>query len=469
MVRYLTALVTLGAASWTLGGAPPAVFPRRNAVVAAVEKVEPGVVNISTERIVTRPAHPFFGFRDPFFERYFQDYFGRFGPPRQERHTSLGSGVIIDPEGYVVTNEHVVRRASKISVGLPDGRKFEGKLLSSDADSDLALIKIDADKPLPAVPMGHSNDLMIGETAIALGNPFGLESTVTVGVVSAKNRSVMLGGQEAYAGLIQSDAAINPGNSGGALVNIHGELIGINVAIHAEAEGIGFAIPVDKVRTVLCNLFNYRLVKKTYIGIKVRDVAANERDLLTAHGKDGETESVGKYVGILVTDVDGNSPAAKAGIRPGDAIIGVDGEPVPTTLAFLKRMLKKKAGDIVELKVFRKPKERTARLTVATVPRPSGAQLAREKLGLAFQPMTREIARRLGFRRVAGLLITEVERGGPGDQAGLRAGDVIIRFGSLEISTMERLGIVLEQLDAAQIGLLVVRRGQLYRATLGTR
>jgi len=459
MLRYLIALVTLGAASWTLGAAAPAVFPRRNAVVAAVEKVGPGVVNVSTERIVTRPANPFFGFRDPFFERHFEDYFGRFGPPRQERHTSLGSGVVIDPEGYVVTNSHVVRRASKIHVGLPDGRKFEGELLSSDADNDLALIKIDSERPLPTVPMGRSDDLMIGETVIALGNPFGLENTVTAGVVSAKNRSVMLGGQEAYAGLIQSDAAINPGNSGGALVNIHGELIGINVAIHAQAEGIGFAIPVDKVRTVLRDLFNYRLVKKTYIGVKVQEYGA----------RDAGQPGIQGGRGAVISAVDDGSPADKGGLKAGDRIVAVDGKAVTDIIGYYKAMLGKNAGDTATLTILRGGKRLTKKASVSAVPRPSGGELAKRKLGLTFQPMTREIARRLGFRRAAGLLITEVERGGPGDRAGLRVGDVILRFGSLEISTLDRLGIVLEQMNAAQVGLLVVRRGRLYRVQIATR
>ena len=457
MNRIIPLVILL--AAFCAADAAEKVFPRRNAIVAAVEKAGPGVVNISTEQIVARRGDPFFGFRDPFVEDHFRQYFERFRAPSVERRNSLGSGVIIDPEGYVVTNEHVVRRASRIHIKLNDGRELEGKLLSSDPDSDLALIKIESGKPLPTVPLGRSDDLMIGETAIALGNPFGLESTVTVGVVSAKERSVMLGGQEAYAGLIQSDAAINPGNSGGALVNIHGELIGINVAIHAQAQGIGFAIPADKVRTVLCGLFNYRLIKKTYIGVKVQECGA----------EDAERFGIAGGRAALVTAVDGGSPAEKGGLKPGDGIVAVDGKAVTDTIAYHKAMLKKNSGDTATLTVLRGGKRLTRKVGVSTVPRPSVEQLAKRKLGLTFQPMTREIAHRLGFRRAAGLLITEVERGGPGAAAGLHAGDVIIRFGSIEISTLERLGIVLEQLDAAQVGLLVVRRGRLYRATLGTR
>lgn len=458
MRRTLPVAVVLAAAAAPCLAAP--AFPRRNAIVLAVEKAGPGVVNIGTEQIVSRPAHPFFGFRDPFFDQHFRDFFERFRRPQQERLSSLGSGVVIDAEGYVVTNSHVVRRASKIHVGLPDGRKFEGKLLSSDADSDLALIKIDSEKALPTVPMGRSDDLMIGETVIAVGNPFGLENTVTAGVVSAKNRSVMLGGQEAYAGLIQSDAAINPGNSGGALVNVHGELIGINVAIHSQAEGIGFAVPVDKVRAVLRGLFNYRLIKKTYIGIKVEECSVDDARRLRLPWR---------HV-ALVTAVDAGSPAANGGLQAGDGIVSVDGKLVDSPLDFFKAMLGKRVGDGAELGVVRKGKRLTRRVTMAALAKPSGSQLAGKKLGLVFQPMTRELARSFRLRQPVGLLVTEIERNGPGDRAGLRVGDIILRFGSQGINTLDQLAIVLQQVAAKeQIGLLLVRRGRLYRARLGTR
>ena len=451
IARVLLPMLVLAACRRSQGAE---AFPRRNAVVRAVEQAGPGVVNISTERLVTRRGDPFFAFRDPHFDRFFREYFDRFGGPRQYRTTSLGSGVLIDPEGYVVTNEHVVRKASKIHLTLGDGRKFEGRLLSSDADSDLALIKIDTDKPLPAVPMGRSDDLMIGETVVALGNPFGLESTVTTGVVSAKNRSVMLHGQEAYAGLIQTDAAINPGNSGGALVNVHGRLIGINVAIYAAAQGIGFAIPVDKVRTVLQGLFNYRLIKKTYIGIRSRDGAAR---------------GPGRRPGTVVTDVDADSPAARAGLKPGDVIVAVDGKPAANTMGFLKAMLRKDVGGKVELTLRSGGTTRRATVEVAHVPKPSGAELARRKLGLSLQPMTAELARSFRLRRPVGLLVTDVERDGPGDRGGLRPGDVLLRFGPYQVNSLHQLAIVLEQAGETQISLLLVRRGALYRSVLTTR
>jgi len=434
-------------------------FSRRTPVVIAAEKAGPAVVNISTEQIITRRGDPFFEFRDPFFDRFFSEYFNRFHRPEQFRSHSLGSGVIIDPEGHVVTNEHVVRKASRIDVTLSDGSKYEGKLLSTDAENDLALVKIEAKKPLPAIRLGRSDDLMIGEPAIALGNPFGLESSVTVGVVSAKNRSVNLSEREAYTGLIQTDAAINPGNSGGALVNINGELIGINVAIYAEAQGIGFAIPADKVREVLTGLFNYRLIKKTYIGIKARDLRPDEAasHKLLAHG------------GALVAGVDPGSPAAAADLRPGDAITAVDGQPVGDTLQFFKRMLAKNVGDKVTLTVNRAGGVRSVSVSIRSVPKPSGAELARTKLGLSLQPMTAELAGSFGLREPAGLLITAVQKNGTGDKAGLARGDVVLRVGQFAVNTLDQLAIVLEQVGSADVSLLLVRRGRLYRAVIAVQ
>ncbi|HPD14914.1 MAG TPA: trypsin-like peptidase domain-containing protein [Planctomycetota bacterium] len=451
----------MATADGAFGGAlaPAHEATRRTPVVIAVEKAGPSVVNISTEQIVVRQGDPFYQFRDPFFDQFFSEYFERFARPQQFRTHSLGSGVIIDPEGHVVTNEHVVRKASRIDVTLADGSKYEGKLLSGDPESDLALIELNAKKPLPALRLGRSDDLMIGETVIALGNPFGLESTVTVGVVSAKNRSVTLEGREAYAGLVQTDAAINPGNSGGALVNIEGELIGINVAIRADAQGIGFAIPVDRVREVLKGLFNYRLIKKTYIGVRGRDLTPEDmaRHKAAAHS------------GVLVVGVDPDSPAARAGLAEGDLITAVDSVPVADMLQFFKKMLDKNVGDTVALRVLRGSKDQVIRVTVAAAPKPSGAEVARTRLGLSLQPMTAELARSFGFREPAGLIVTALEPGGPGDKAGLMRGDVLLRVGDVAVQTLDQVAVALEQDGGGQVRVLIARRGHLYRAILPVR
>ena len=361
MQRWLTLaiLFVAPASACAAGGAP--VFPRRNAVVAAVEKAGPGVVNISTEQVVVRRSNPFFRFRDPSQDDLFREYFGRFSRPRRFRTTSLGSGVIVDPDGYVVTNEHVVRRASKIHLTLGDGRKLEGRLLSSDPDSDLALIKVDGDKPLPTVAMGHSDDLMIGETMVALGNPFGLESTVTVGVLSAKNRSVMLRGQEAYAGLMQTDAAINPGNSGGPLINAEGEVIGVNTMIFSTSGanvGLGFALPINRVRRVAEEIIRYGRRRDPWPGFKVEDITALRRDLREQLGL--QVDQGGIVVNILTS-----APAYVAGLRPGDAILAINGEPVSSSSDVDFVIWDLFVGDDCEIKIDRQGKRQTIRFEIS--------------------------------------------------------------------------------------------------------
>jgi len=334
-------------ADGAFGGAlaPAHEATRRTPVVIAVEKAGPSVVNISTEQIVVRQGDPFYQFRDPFFDQFFSEYFERFARPQQFRTHSLGSGVIIDPEGHVVTNEHVVRKASRIDVTLADGSKYEGKLLSGDPESDLALIELNAKKPLPALRLGRSDDLMIGETVIALGNPFGLESTVTVGVVSAKNRSVTLEGREAYAGLVQTDAAINPGNSGGPLLDSSGRLIGMNTMIFSRSgssAGIGFAVPATTIERVVPQLIRSGRVEQVGFGIEIDPAQRIERRL----GLSG--------VVVLATSPDG--PARKAGMRGlsrtaaglelGDVIVAIDQKPV------------KNYDDLYNALDGRRPKER---------------------------------------------------------------------------------------------------------------
>ncbi|NQT19790.1 MAG: trypsin-like peptidase domain-containing protein, partial [Planctomycetes bacterium] len=248
-----------------------AAATRRTPVVEAVEKCSPAVVNISSERVIRQQYGPLFGHRDRMFDQLFREFRQRYhGHERLAR--SLGSGVIVDPSGIVVTNEHVINRASKITVTLVNGRRYEARLISSDPENDLAVLQIDAPEPLPCIQMGTSSDLMIGETIIAMGNPMGLENSVAAGVLSATDRSVAAEGKVVLEHLIQIDATINPGNSGGALVNINGELIGINTAIVADAQGIGFALPVDRVKNVLVNLLDYRLHKRMWLGVRLQEI-----------------------------------------------------------------------------------------------------------------------------------------------------------------------------------------------------
>ena len=273
-LRSLFFLLLLSSLFFSSPGWGEQVFPRENAIVRAVREVSPAVVNISTSKFVERGVNPFFPWEnDDLFNRFFRDFF----EPRRRQYVqkSLGSGVIIDStHKYILTNHHVIVRASKIVITLANQKEFEARVVGTDPESDLAVLKIETDSAIPAITMGGSDDLMIGETVIAIGNPFGLSHTVTTGVISALNRSVRTQ-TGVYHNFIQIDASINPGNSGGPLLNINGELIGINTAIYSGAEGIGFAIPIDRAKGIVNDLINYGRVHTAWLGIMVQDIDEN--------------------------------------------------------------------------------------------------------------------------------------------------------------------------------------------------
>src|SRR3989339_1205050 len=408
---------------------------RRTPIVVAVEKAGPAVANISTERLISqRHVDPFFGSRSELFEQFFNEFFGQ--SPKQMVESPLGSGVIIDEEGYIVTNEHVVSRASKIKVRLSDGKDFEATMISSDPVSDIAVLKINSPTPLPYVKMGTSKDLMIGETVVALGNPFGLENSVTTGVVSAKNRTVTFNteyGEIKYDGLIQTDALINPGNSGGPLVNIDGELIGINAAIVNQAQGIGFAIPVDKVRQALVKLFNFRELNKIWFGAQVE-----ERD--------------GVLKGIIVSSIESGSPADKAQIKIGDYITRIDTKEIQDILDFEKCILKKNAGDKVYITINRGGRKLTVEVKLEKAPLASAEKLALEKLGLFVQDLTPPLAKQLNLWWVKnGVLISGVQKNSPAAEVGIREGHVLVYVGQYRINCIEEFGALLKIMQKGAI------------------
>ena len=277
---------------------------RRNTVVSAVQKISPAVVNISSEYQFQTQRNPFSGFgMDPFFDSFFRDFFDP-GLERRQKRTSLGSGVIIDGKrGFILTNAHVVIQSQSITVSLKDEREFQAQIVGIDPDSDLAVLKIGNPEDLPAVEMGNSEDLMIGETVIAIGNPFGFSHTVTTGVISALNRSVRTG-DTVYHNFIQTDASINPGNSGGPLLNIHGDLIGINTAIDAKAQGIGFATPINKAKRIVSDLIQYGEVVLSWTGLFLQDLDKELARYL----------NIPVDKGVIVKDVEPGSPAITAGI-----------------------------------------------------------------------------------------------------------------------------------------------------------
>ena len=408
---------------------------RRTPIVIAVEKVSPAVANISTERLISqRHVDPFFGSRSELFDQFFNDFFGQSQKQMVER--PLGSGVIIDEDGYIVTNEHVVSRASKIKVRLSDGKDFEATMISSDPVSDLAVLKINSPDPLPYVKMGTSRDLMIGETVIALGNPFGLENSITTGVVSAKNRIMTFSSQYGdikYDGLIQTDALINPGNSGGPLINIDGELIGINAAIVNQAQGIGFAIPVDKVRQTLVKLFNFRELNKIWFGAQVE-----------------ERDDVSK--GIMVSSIESGSPADKAQIKIGDYITRIDTKEIQDILDFEKCILKKNAGDKVYITINRGGRELKVEVKLEKAPLASAEKLALEKLGLFVQDLTPPLAKQLNLWWVKnGVLISGVQKNSPAAEVGIREGHVLVYVGQYRINCIEEFGALLKIMQKGAI------------------
>ena len=405
---------------------------RRSPVVVAVERAAPAVANISTEQVVLqRHYDPFWGSRDRFFGDLFEEFFGRYREARVA--TPLGSGVLIDPDGYIVTNEHVISRAATLKVHLQGEKVYAARLISSDTEQDLAVIKIDDSKPLPSIRMGTSEGLMPGETVIAIGNPFGYESSVTTGVLSATRREVKVPtskGEIVYRDLIQTDALINPGNSGGPLINIDGELIGINAAIRADAQGIGFAIPIDVVKDVLAKLFDFEKINKLWFGVKV------------------ETRP-GRAAGIVVTGVDPRSPAHKAGLRQGDVILQVDSAPVRSLFDFAKYLFKRTVGATVRVAIERDGRGLSLPVTLVSVPKPSGMALAMSKLGLSVQSLTPALALRLRLPVEEGVLVLDVAQGGPAQAAQIEVGDVVVRLGRYVVRDLDELGILL---DAAQGG-----------------
>lgn len=408
---------------------------RRNNVVIAIEKAGQAVVSLSAENLVTQKyLDPLFGFRSEMFNDFFNDYFGTFKEKRVEM--PLGSGVIIDEDGYIVTNEHVISRASIVKVTFTDGAMLNAHLISTDPVNDLAILKVDSPSPLPSIKMGKSNDLMIGETVIAIGNPFGLGYSVTTGVLSATNRSLNFGKGDLnieYKNLIQTDALINPGNSGGALLNIDGELIGINTAILTKGQGIGFAIPVDKVKKTLVKLLNFREINKVWIGIEVED----------------SNSSLG---GIVVTDIEEDSPAKKSGLKNGDIISQIDEAAINDVFEYEKYILKKKENDTIAITLFRDKTNKKVTVTISKAPNLSPEKLAAKKLGIIVQPLTMDIAKRLGFMASRnGALVTGVEKDSPADIVKILPGYVIMSLGPYRITNLEELGTVLSKAHSDEV------------------
>jgi serine protease Do len=413
---------------------------RRSLVVEAVEKAKPAVVNVSTEEVIERRGSPFPFPQDPFFEEFFRDFFDP--RPRRFTRTSLGSGVIVATDGTIVTNVHVVARATRIHVTLADEREFDARLVGADADSDIAVLRLRAGDRLPHMVLGSSAELMIGETVIAIGNPFGLSHTVTTGVVSAVGRSLRAE-DRTYTDFIQTDASINPGNSGGPLLNIRGELIGINTAIYGKAQGIGFAIPVDRVRRVMRELVSYGEVRRAWVGLLVQDLTPE----LVQH--------FGTRKGVVVADVEPESPAAEAGLARGDAILGVDGHDVRSREEFEQRVEDHGEGDRVVLTRLRDDRTEEVKVTVATFPAARADDLAWRLLGVAVD------------EERGGLAVRRVRAGSPAARIGVARGDRLLGLGGAPVHTLVEFRRRMVELRGAQSTLVSIGRGPYeYRVNL---
>ncbi len=423
--------------------------------VAVAKTDTPAVVNISTTQVVKNPMA--FGDQgpsnDPFHE-FFRHFFGEDPsgvPPRSFRTHSLGSGFIIREDGYVVTNNHVVEEATEVTVKLSDGRQFLARVVGRDKKTDLALLKINA-SGLPVVAFGDSDRLQIGEPVMAIGNPFGLEGTVTTGIVSAKGRVI---GEGPYDDFIQTDASINPGNSGGPLVNAAGHVVGIDTAIYSQSGGsvgIGFAIPINLAKTILPQLEAKGHVTRGWLGVSIQPVTPELAKALR----------LSQDRGALVAEVFPDSPAAKAGLQAGDVIVEYDGHAVAKAGDLPRLVANTPIGQSATVKVLRDGKPLTVTAQIDQLPEPEqvaeAAHPARERLGLAVQALTPGLARQLGVPDKAGLVVAGVKDGSPAAEAGLQPGDVIVQVNRKPVRTIAELRKALAAQKAGEPTLFQIHR-----------
>ena len=463
MALVVAAVVGLVALAPHLGftsAAPAPIWSERPVSVTAAAPVpqpnwveltralKPAVVNISTKRVQEGTSMPSpFGNDDPF-----QQFFKQFGQPGRKTVRSMGSGFIINPAGYIVTNNHVVDGATEIQVKIDDGRELPGKVVGRDPRTDLALLKVDATN-LPVIPLGDSAELQVGEPVMAIGNPFGLERTVTTGIVSATGRVI---GQGPYDDFIQTDASINPGNSGGPLINARGQAVGINAAIFSQnggSVGIGFAIPVNQAKSVVTQLVASGKVTRGWLGVTIQP--------LTAELAKGFNVTEG--TGALVAGVQDGSPAARAGVKAGDIITRYDGQKVATSADLPKLVAATAVGRQVPVTVVREGKTVALNATVAQMDEPgqpivAQAEEAKGPLGLTVETVTPSVARELKLSEPHGVVVRGVRNGSPAESAGIRAGDVITEVDRQAVADAAQMKRALEKHPKGAPVVVMIRR-----------
>jgi Do/DeqQ family serine protease len=400
---------------------------RETAVVRAVRTVSPAVVNISSEFEVRGRANPFSGMGlDPSLENFFRDFFVPGFEQRYQR-ASLGSGVIIDGKrGFVLTNNHVIQKTGVITVVLKDGREFKAQIVGADPESDLAVLRIAAQSPLPDIKMGNSDGLMVGETVFAIGNPFGFSNTVTTGVVSATSRSIR-SEDMVYHDFIQTDASINPGNSGGPLLNINGELIGINTAIYAKAQGIGFAIPINKAKRIVADLIKFGEVVQAWVGLTVQGIDQRLSQYL----------QLKNVKGVLVKKVEEAGPARKAGIRDGDVIVALGKRNMLSENDYQAAMRGFAAGQIIDVTIWRRGKTSTIAVHADVFPEELAMGLAIRLLGINVAGLSSKNRRIYQTFAEEGVLIVEIHRQSHLARIGARPGDVIRQIDEITIKDIK--------------------------------
>ncbi len=435
--------------------------------VPLAKNAGPAVVNISTEREVESPVMGMFSF--PGMDQFFEQFGGPFGmrpgqPMPKQKSSALGSGFIISADGYIVTNNHVVEGADKITVKL-NGDKSDGlaaKVVGTDAETDLALLKVESKNPLPVLKFGDSDAMEVGDWVVAIGNPFGLSNTVTAGILSAKGRDIHAG---PFDNFLQTDASINPGNSGGPLINMEGEVIGINTAISASGQGIGFAIPSSLASKVINDLREGKKVSRGWLGVTIQDVDENTAKAL------GLKSAGGALIGSVLDD----EPAAKAGLRAGDVIVRVGDNAIDSASAVTRSVASLKPGTKVDITVMRNGKEVKSTVTLGErsthtdAAQTPGQQSEGGDLGVSIKPLTPDDARALQLSSdVKGLLVVNVKGNGPAAEAGIRTGDVILSANLKPVTTAKDLVSIVrkEGKERGAVMLQVNRHGETFFITV---